>query len=133
MICVISMEFLSQSRRLSSLRNVPSDKERRETHVFAGLRHNRFCMSRAWHGTKCKELRFITFLTSDLVLFQRARQTDRIERALGNFSSSAAKGHVKQLPRSSSSVEIKNGIQSGQTWSACVDPAEICRMQKWLF
>ena len=35
-ICIISMEFLSLSRRRSSLRNVPSGKERGEMHVFAG-------------------------------------------------------------------------------------------------
>ena len=33
---VISMEFLSLSRRRSSARNVPSDEERGETDVFAG-------------------------------------------------------------------------------------------------
>ena len=33
---VISMEFLSLSRRHSSLRNVPSDEEQGETDVFAG-------------------------------------------------------------------------------------------------
>ena len=36
LICVISMEFLSLSRRRSSARNVPSDEERGETDVFAG-------------------------------------------------------------------------------------------------
>ena len=35
-ICVISMEFLSLSRRRSSARNVLSDEERGETDVFAG-------------------------------------------------------------------------------------------------
>ena len=34
---VISMEFLSLSRRRSSSRNVPSGGERGETDVFAGL------------------------------------------------------------------------------------------------
>ena len=33
---VISMEFLSLTRRLSSPRNVPSGEERGETAVFAG-------------------------------------------------------------------------------------------------
>ena len=33
---VISIEFLSLSRRRSSARNVPSGKERGETDVFAG-------------------------------------------------------------------------------------------------
>ena len=33
---VISMEFLSLSRRRSSARNVPSGEERGETDVFAG-------------------------------------------------------------------------------------------------
>ena len=36
LICVISMEFLPLSRRLSSARNVPSYEERGETDVFAG-------------------------------------------------------------------------------------------------
>ena len=35
-ICIISIEFLSLSRRCSSLRNVPSSEERGETDVFAG-------------------------------------------------------------------------------------------------
>ena len=34
---VISMEFLSLSRRRSSSRNVPSGEERGETAAFAGL------------------------------------------------------------------------------------------------
>ena len=36
LIYVISMEFLSRSRRRSSARNVPSSEERGETDVFAG-------------------------------------------------------------------------------------------------
>ena len=36
LIYVISMEFLSLSRKLSSARNVPSGEERGETDVFAG-------------------------------------------------------------------------------------------------
>ena len=36
LICVISMEFLSLSRRRSSPRNVPSGEERGETDVFPG-------------------------------------------------------------------------------------------------
>ena len=36
LICVISMEFLSLSRRRSYARNVPSGEERGETDVFAG-------------------------------------------------------------------------------------------------
>ena len=36
LICVISMEFLSLSRRSSSARNVPGGEERGETDVFAG-------------------------------------------------------------------------------------------------
>ena len=36
---VISIEFLSLSRRRSSARNVPSGKERGETDVFAGYVH----------------------------------------------------------------------------------------------
>ena len=36
LIYVISMEFLSWSRRRSSARNVPSSEERGETDVFAG-------------------------------------------------------------------------------------------------
>ena len=34
--CVISMEFMSLSRRRSFARNVPSGEERGETNVFAG-------------------------------------------------------------------------------------------------
>ena len=36
LICVISMEFLSLSRRHSSARDILSDEERGETDVFAG-------------------------------------------------------------------------------------------------
>ena len=39
---VISMEFLSLSRRRSSARNVPSDEERGETDVFAGYNNEQF-------------------------------------------------------------------------------------------
>ena len=34
--CIISMEFLSLSRRGSSAQNVPSGEEQEETDVFAG-------------------------------------------------------------------------------------------------
>ena len=34
--CIISMEFLSLSRRRSSAQNVPSGEEQEETDVFVG-------------------------------------------------------------------------------------------------
>ena len=37
-ICVISMEFLSLTRRRPFSRNVPDGEERGETDVFAGYR-----------------------------------------------------------------------------------------------
>ena len=50
MIYVISMEFLSLSRRRSSSRTIPSGEERGETDVFAGHKLNMLAADHIYHN-----------------------------------------------------------------------------------